>query len=240
MRSSSTSTASGERFQTIFAIPFSTSAFAMGSFGAVASYWKGWPTSALFPAASWHAPTAAAFATSGPLYRVGAVHAAIPDVASVPAKLKVTGFRYQPLLSGLRSGDGVTAGGVASYLNPTLAGALAFPATSVQVPESEADALSPPPYVGAAAARDSRDGVLAAEGGRDRVVEPAVRVRGARERRAADAGRGLVDPDRHAGLVTSTPPVYVARTGAVVTPSAVISSAAGHQAPEIARVDQST
>ena len=66
----------------------------------------------------------------------------------MPAKLTVTGFRYQPLPSGLRSGDAVTAGGVASYLKPTLAGALAFPATSVQVPESEADALSPPPYVG--------------------------------------------------------------------------------------------
>ena len=61
----------------------------------------------------------------------------------MPAKLTVSGFRYQPLASGLRSGDAVTAGGVASYLKPTLA-PLEFPATSVQVPESEADALSPP------------------------------------------------------------------------------------------------
>ena len=75
-----------------------------------------------------------ASATSGPLYWVGAEQAAIPEVTSVPAKLKVTGFRYQVLRSGLRSGDAVTAGGVASYFKPTLAGVLALPATSVQSP----------------------------------------------------------------------------------------------------------
>ena len=56
----------------------------------------------------------------------------------------VTGFRYQPLWSGARSGEGVTVGGVASYLKPTLAAALVFPALSVHVPESPAVALSAP------------------------------------------------------------------------------------------------
>ena len=85
----------GERFQTIFATPFSTSAFAIGSFGAVASYWNVWPASAAFPAASRHEPTTAAFEI-GAGVAGRSVHAAIPEVASVPAKLTVTGFRYQP------------------------------------------------------------------------------------------------------------------------------------------------
>ncbi len=42
----------------------------------------------------------------------------------------------------------MTAGAVASYLKPTLAGALELPATSVHVPESDGGALSPPAYVG--------------------------------------------------------------------------------------------
>src|SRR5688572_3676652 len=68
---------------------------------------------------------------------------------SVPAKLIVTGFRYQPLWSGARSGEGVTVGGVASYLKLTLAAPLVFPATSVHVPDRPAVALSAPEYVGA-------------------------------------------------------------------------------------------
>jgi hypothetical protein len=72
------------------------------------------------------------------------VQDAIPDVRSVPAKLTVSGSRYQPRASGGRSAAGVTAGAVASYFKPTVTGALVLPATSVHVPESPAEALSPP------------------------------------------------------------------------------------------------
>ena len=61
----------------------------------------------------------------------------------MPAKLTVSGLRYQPRESGCRSGAGVTAGAVASYLIATLA-AVVLPATSVHEPERAADALSTP------------------------------------------------------------------------------------------------
>jgi hypothetical protein len=71
----------------------------------------------------------------------------IREVASVPAKLTVRGFRYQPLPSGGRSTDGVTAGGVTSYLKPKLA-LLELPATSVHEPDTETEAPSPLSYDG--------------------------------------------------------------------------------------------
>ena len=76
------------------------------------------------------------------------MQAATPDVASVPAKLTVTGFRYQPFPSGGRSTEGETVGGVASYLNAKLAGALVFPAASLHVPVTATAAPSPPEYEG--------------------------------------------------------------------------------------------
>ena len=66
----------------------------------------------------------------------------------MPAKLTVTGFRYQPFPSGGRSTEGETVGGVASYLNAKLAGALVFPAASLHVPETATAAPSPPEYEG--------------------------------------------------------------------------------------------
>ena len=42
---------------------------------------------------------------------------ASPDKLSLPFQLTVTGFRYQPLEFGLRSGLGANAGGVESYLS---------------------------------------------------------------------------------------------------------------------------
>ena len=67
-----------------------------------------------------------------------------PDVRSVPEKLTVTGFRYQPFASGGRSTDAEIVGGVASYLNETTV-LLVFPAKSVHVPVTETDEPSAPP-----------------------------------------------------------------------------------------------
>jgi hypothetical protein len=70
----------------------------------------------------------------------------MPERLSVPDAWKSTGWLYQPFESGPRESERPTAGGVASYLiGPKLAGALTFPALSVQVPEKEAPALSGPP-----------------------------------------------------------------------------------------------
>jgi hypothetical protein len=45
------------------------------------------------------------------------VHAAIPEVESVPVHWSVTGVRYQPAALGARLGATVVAGGVASTLS---------------------------------------------------------------------------------------------------------------------------
>jgi hypothetical protein len=68
---------------------------------------------------------------------------AIPDVASLPFQVTVTGLRYQPFAFGDRSGLGANAGGVESYLSANEADA-ELPAWSVQVAPSDAPALSGP------------------------------------------------------------------------------------------------
>ena len=74
-------------------------------------------------------------------------HDAIPERLSLPLAPKSTGWLYQLPESGPRESEMLTDGGVASYLiGPKLAGALVFPALSVQVPENEALAVSGPPY----------------------------------------------------------------------------------------------
>jgi hypothetical protein len=52
---------------------------------------------------------------------------------------------YQPFASEVREGDGVSEGGVASYLNDVEIGADTLPALSVQVPDTEAEEESGPP-----------------------------------------------------------------------------------------------
>src|SRR5262249_5342824 len=68
-----------------------------------------------------------------------------PLVASVPAKETPTGARYQPFAFGARDGVAVTVGAVASYLKANAAEA-ELPAASVQLPETDAEAVSGPLY----------------------------------------------------------------------------------------------
>ena len=72
------------------------------------------------------------------------MHVSIPEVASVPLKLTVNEWLYQPFESGLREGVAVTAGAVSSYRKLKLLLALVFPARSRQVPETDALAESGP------------------------------------------------------------------------------------------------
>ncbi len=65
----------------------------------------------------------------------------MPAVASLPAKLTVSGWLYQPSLSAARLGLAVAVGGVASYLKGRLA-VVTLPALSVQVPLTVALGLS--------------------------------------------------------------------------------------------------
>ncbi len=62
-------------------------------------------------------------------------------MASLPEKLTVSGWLYQPLLSAARLGLAVAVGGVASYLKGRLA-VVTLPALSVQVPLTVALGLS--------------------------------------------------------------------------------------------------
>ena len=69
----------------------------------------------------------------------------MPDVASAPSKSNATARLYQPPASGLRCGVApVTCGAVESYLRAKPSGLLALPALSVQVPPTDAAALSGP------------------------------------------------------------------------------------------------
>ena len=73
-------------------------------------------------------------------------HDAMPDRLSLPLALKSTGWLYQLPESGPRESEMLTDGGVASYrIGPKVAGALVFPALSVQDPENEAPPVSGPP-----------------------------------------------------------------------------------------------
>ena len=68
---------------------------------------------------------------------------AIPEVASLPFHVTVTGLLYQPLAFGSRSGLGAKTGGVESYLSGNEVEA-ELPARSVQVALGAAPALSGP------------------------------------------------------------------------------------------------
>jgi hypothetical protein len=85
--------------------------------GAVASYFnENEPGALTLPATSRHVPATAAAALSGPPY-VGRSQPAIPEVASLPLNVTVTGALNQPLPFAPRSGAApVTAGGVLSIL----------------------------------------------------------------------------------------------------------------------------
>jgi hypothetical protein len=84
--------------------------------GAVASYLSVYDAGPTLPARSRQEPPTSAPAVSGPEYVCGVVHepTSIPEVPSVPAKLTVSGFRYQPFASAPREGVAVVCGAVAS------------------------------------------------------------------------------------------------------------------------------
>jgi|SRR5215207_11153291 len=74
----------------------------------------------------------------------------MPEVASLAWRSKRTGVLNQPAAFAGRSGVAPTmTGAVASYLSPYPSGLLTLPALSMQVPLTDAVALSSPPYVGA-------------------------------------------------------------------------------------------
>jgi hypothetical protein len=72
------------------------------SFGGVASYWNPNEVEELLPARSVQPPETPAAPLSGPAY-VSELHAATPEVASVPVQLIATGWLYQPFASGGRA-----------------------------------------------------------------------------------------------------------------------------------------
>jgi hypothetical protein len=82
--------------------------------GAVASYFSGSEATPVFPALSTQEPLTAAAASSGPEYVFAAGHEAGPEVASVAAKLTVSGALYQPFAFGGREGAAAAWGAVAS------------------------------------------------------------------------------------------------------------------------------
>jgi hypothetical protein len=114
--------------------PFSSGARAgcATTVGGVASKRNVADASVWFPATSEHWPEALAASESGPEYVVAPVHDAIPDVASLPAKVTPTGFAYQPFASGPRASAALAVGAVASYSSATDADVLVLPAPSRQ------------------------------------------------------------------------------------------------------------
>ena len=100
----------------------------------------------LFPALSTQEPASVVVAVSGPEYVVEPVQEAIPDVASEPANATATGLAYQPVLVGGRAAEAVIVGTVESYFSGKVDAALTFPASSRQVPETEAPPESGPLY----------------------------------------------------------------------------------------------
>jgi len=81
--------------------------------GLVASYDTMAVAVPVFPTASTQVPVIVTLDASGPLYVCGGVQETTPP-ASLPVVVNVTELRYQPLLSGGREGDSVTAGPVVS------------------------------------------------------------------------------------------------------------------------------
>src|SRR5918999_1411190 len=122
--------------------------------GAVASYPRASDRVALLPATSVHEPVTAAVAASGPPYGFAGSQEPRPEVASLPAKLTVSGRLYQPFASGARLGVAVTCGAVESYLSGRDADPM-LPALSTQVPATAAVALSGPEYVSCASQESS-------------------------------------------------------------------------------------
>ena len=108
--------------------------------GAVASYLKGRLAVAMLPALSVQVPLTVALSLSV-LQPTGAEQALRPAVASLPAKLTVSGWLYQPFVSAARLAAAVAVGAVASYLSGRLAVAT-LPALSVQEPLTVALGLS--------------------------------------------------------------------------------------------------
>ena len=100
--------------------------------GAAVSYWKLIEPVPWLPAASVQWPDTEAVAKSGPLYENGLSHVTPPLVVSVPVKLTVTVWLYQPFLSALLSRLGNTIGVVASILIVAVLVDSVLPALSVE------------------------------------------------------------------------------------------------------------
>src|SRR3954447_26179819 len=112
--------------------------------GAFASYLKEIVFEAVFPARSVHAPGTCALTPSGPLY-VALSQDAMPDVVSLPWKVKVTGPVYQSPWSGARSAPAPLTLGRAESYEIGSAAFVSLPALSLQAPVTLLSAPSGPP-----------------------------------------------------------------------------------------------
>jgi hypothetical protein len=111
--------------------------------GGVSSYLIWLAAEPTLPALSVQVPAEAALGPSGPEYDLAALQVSTPEVASVALHEIVTGWLYQPFWSGARPGVAVTVGAVASYFTGNEE-EVGLPALSVQLPDTEAPALSGP------------------------------------------------------------------------------------------------
>ncbi len=112
--------------------------------GGAESYLKAYAAGVLsFPARSTHVPLRDALAASGVEYVFARSHEPMPDSASPPVKLTVRAALNQPFAFGWREGAAVACGFVASYFSPNDVLRM-LPAWSVQLPETDAVALSGP------------------------------------------------------------------------------------------------
>ena len=82
--------------------------------GAVASYMSANARTVVLPATSRQEPLTERLGPSGPEYVCAGTQDSTPEVASVPVKLTLSEWLYQPFESGARAGVAVTCGPVAS------------------------------------------------------------------------------------------------------------------------------
>ena len=183
----------------------------------------------MFPARSWQEPRTAASARSGPEYVCGGTQESIPEVASTPLKSTEIAWLYQPFESGRALRRRADHGRGRVVAQPE--------SVSGRVPgvihAGAADRRLRVVRAGVGLRRDARGdpgrGIRPAEGHRERVVVPALRVRGAAgacgHRRP---GRVVAEPEGPRGRVPGA--VYagtVHRGGRVVGAGVALSRDAG-------------
>jgi hypothetical protein len=98
---------------------------------------------AVLPALSVQLPRIVLLSMSGPAYVIGAVHEAMLENA-VPVVVAMTGWVYQPLVSGARDRSTDADGFDSSYWNWALVPVPVLPAVSVQLPATVAFSASGP------------------------------------------------------------------------------------------------